>query len=328
VYDRASLKLSEGEKNNLEKSGIKPYWRFKLPDNTTSFWTDLIMGDLSYNLSNVSDPDIIKADRTYLYTFTSVIDDFDHDITHVIRGQDHVTNTAVQIAMLNVISRNKRELNFAHLSLLVNKDGSQFSKRLGGLSLGDLKENGIDSMSVASLLATIGSSLLTVPFKSMDDLRQYFDITRFGNNSPKFDVDELYKLNRKILHMYSYDEILTKLGQEQHLEESIFEVVHENVEKISDFEIWERIFSTNFKNECSFSEGDKKIILIALSLLSEHSIDDLMQKIKNATGKNGKDLYMPIRVAITGLQHGPHITTIMKKLGIQETKRRLEKAIK
>jgi glutamyl-tRNA synthetase len=323
VYDRASLKLSESEQNNLENSGILPYWRFKLPDNQIISWDDMIMGDISYSLKNVSDPVIVKADGTYLYTFTSIIDDFDYDITHIIRGQDHVTNTSVQIAILNAISEDARSINFAHLSLLINKDGSQFSKRLGSLSLGDLRGEGIEPMSISSLLATLGSSLDTVPFSSMEDLIRYFDISKFSSNSPKFDVDELFKLNKKVLHKYSYEEIFDKIGDGKCPSKSVFDLVHENVEKMSDFEMWKHVFSDNFRCEFEFADEERKILLVAHDLLEEHNIDSWIQRLKETTRADGKNLYMPLRIALTGLQHGPNLVDIVKKLGISKTKQRI-----
>jgi glutamyl-tRNA synthetase len=323
IYDRFSLKLSKSEQDNLENSGILPYWRFKLPDNTTISWEDIVMGNISYNLRNVSDPVIVKADGTYLYTFTSIIDDFDYGITHIIRGQDHVTNTSVQMAILNAISEGIYNINFAHLSLLVNKDGSQFSKRLGSLSLSDLRKDGIDPMSIFSLLATIGSSQDTLPFTSLDDLTKYFDITKFSSNSPKFDIDELFKLNRKVLHGYSYEEILGKIGEERCSSESIFDLVHENVATMDDFQMWKYVFSNNFECEHEFSEDDRKILSVALDLLEEHNVDSWIQKIKDSTNMGGKNLYMPLRMALTGLQHGPNLVDIVRELRVLETKRRI-----
>ncbi|MDR2075285.1 MAG: glutamate--tRNA ligase [Holosporales bacterium] len=325
IYDRASLKLSKSEQDNLENSGILPYWRFKLPDDMTISWNDIVMGNISYNLRNVSDPVIVKTDGTYLYTFTSIIDDLDYEITHIIRGQDHVTNTSVQMAIFNAISGSACNINFAHLSLLVNRDGSQFSKRLGSLNLGNLREEGVDSMSISSLLATLGSSQDTLPFTSLDDLIEYFDITKFSSNSPKFDIDELFKLNKKIIHKYSYEEIINKIGEEQCPSESVFDLVHENVEKMGDFQMWKYIFSDNFECKHRFSDDDKKILLTAYNMLEEHNIDSWIQKVKEVACVDGKNLYMPLRIALTGLQHGPNLTDIVKKLGVLETKRRTHK---
>lgn len=320
VYDRASLNLSDIQKAELENSGVKPYWRFKLPQETIS-WDDIIMGNISYDLKNVSDPVIEKADKTYLYNFSSVIDDFDTNITHIIRGQDHTTNTAVQIALFNAISGGSYKVDFAHLSLLVNSDGSQFSKRLGSLNLADLRKQGAEPMSIANLMATLGSSLDTLPLTHMDELIDYFDVTKFSTNSPKFDINEIFSLNKKILHRYSYEDIKVKGIT---LEESVFNIVHENVDKLSDFDIWDKIFADNFNTSHVFSATEQKTIIEALKIIDRCGLEDLMQELKIITGLKGKDLFMPIRKALTGLEHGPNITDIMVKLGKNEVIRRLK----
>ncbi len=323
VYDRAALQLSEVEKSKLEASGIKPYLRFKLPDITVS-WNDLVLGEVSYNLRNVSDPVIIKADGTYLYTFSSVIDDYDYDITHIIRGQDHTTNTAVQIAIWNAISDNKYSVDFAHLSLLVNKDGSQFSKRLGSLNLAELRNEGMEPMSIWNLLATLGSSLDIKPFTCIDDLIEYFDITKFSTNSPKFDVDDLWNLNKKIIRRYSYQDIANRLETQEHLTQNQFNIVHENVDRVSDFSTWQYIFSDNFKSSYQFSDDDKKVLSVAIQLVDKVDLQDWIEKTKQESGVSGKSLYMPIRIALTDMQHGPNITDIAFELGVETIKKRLK----
>lgn len=317
VYDRASLYLLESEKEKMRQSGIRPHWRFKLPEEIIS-WNDIVMGKVSYDLKNVSDPVVIKADGTYLYTFSSVIDDIDANITHIIRGQDHTTNTAVQIALLNAISE-VYHVNFAHLSLLVNSDGSQFSKRLGSLNLGNLRDNGIESMSIANLMATLGSSLDTVPFTNMSDLIQYFDITKFSTNSPKFDINEIFNLNRKIVHKYSYEDVKAR-GVD--IDESVFNIVHENIEKLSDFNLWSKVFSHDFSSTNTFSGSEKTTISEAMKIIDRCELVDFIEELKKVTGLKGKELFMPIRRALTGLDHGPNIIDIMIALGKDECKRR------
>ncbi len=318
VYDRASLYLSDSEKEKFKQSGIQPHWRFKLPAKIIS-WNDIVMGKVSYDLKNVSDPVVIKANGTYLYTFSSVIDDIDSDITHIIRGQDHTTNTAIQIALFNAISETYNA-NFAHLSLLVNSDGSQFSKRLGSLNLGNFRDDGIDPMSIANLMATLGSSLDTIPFTNMTDLIHYFDITKFSTNSPKFDMNEILNLNRKIIQKYLYNEVKAR-GID--IDESIFNIVHENVEKFSDFNLWNKVFSHGFISTNTFSDLEKTVISEAIKIIDKYEFVDFIEKIKKATGLKGKDLFMPIRKALTGFEHGPNIINIMIKLGKNECKRRL-----
>lgn len=334
VYDRESLKLSSDDMKKLEDSGIKPYWRFKLPDETI-VWNDMIMGEISYDLKNVSDPVVVKADGTYLYTFSSVIDDFDSGITHIIRGQDHTTNTAVQIAIFNAISNHQFNVNFAHLSLLVNKDGSQFSKRLGSLNLGDLREKGIEGMAINSLLATLGSSLDTIPLTNIEDLIDYFDISKFSTNSPKFDIDELYTISRKIVHKYSYDQVKSRIRNGDVLRRDVFDLVHENVEKIDDFYDWINVLSGEWDGALSMSEDDKIFIKNVINfvecediLFDKEGLSKFLEILKTKFNKNGKSLYMPIRNAISGMEHGPNIIDMIIVLGRDEFIRRLKNSIR
>ncbi|MDR1488256.1 MAG: glutamate--tRNA ligase [Holosporales bacterium] len=319
IYDRSSLSSS-----NYPVTADSPpvYYRFKLPDQTIT-WNDLVFGKISYDLKNVSDPIIIKADGTYLYTFSSIIDDFDYNITHIIRGQDHITNTAVQLAILNEISENKPiNIEFAHLSLLINKDGSQFSKRLGSLNLGDLQKKEILPITIINMMATLGSSIDTIPFTSVDKVIENFELSKFSSNSPKFSIDELFLLNKKVLHNYSYEEI------DFDIDRNVFDLVHQNVEKMSDLEMWKNIFLEDFRSDyVPQNENEKKVIKTTLELLDIHILDNLLDKLKSATGISGKDLYMPLRLALTGIEHGPNIVNIIKILGVPQVKTRLQNYI-
>ena len=311
VYDRAALNLTNAEIKNYEREGRSPYWRFKLPSETVS-WNDLILGEISYDLNSVSDPVIIKADGTFLYSFSSVVDDIDSGITHIIRGQDHVTNTAIQIAMFDEISKNEYSVNFAHLSLLVNKDGSQFSKRLGSMNLGDIRKNGVDPMALFDILATLGSSLDAIPFANIDDLVNYFDITKFSKNSPKFDVEDIYKINRKILRAKPYSEI-KKYG----LTEQQYNVIKDNIDSYNDFEMWYDIFNQNFSSHY-YPTQDEKVTLRTfynkienVKILDKENLDSIFNEIQSKCNIKGKQLYYPIRMALTGMDHGANINDLL-----------------
>ncbi len=325
VYDREALKLTEAERQKLDDSGTPHYWRFKLPNKTVS-WKDLIMGEISYDLNSVSDPVIMKADGTYLYTYSSVIDDIDSGITHIIRGQDHVTNTAVQIAMFEEIAG--YNLEFAHLSLLVGKDGSQFSKRLGSLNLGNIRDEGVEPMAINSLLATLGSSSDTVPFNSMDALVEYFDLSKFSTNSPKFDVEDILKINKKLLHIKSYEEIVKEIGELNCPSRNVFEVIRENVDSLKDYSIWKNVFSEEYKSPAKYSIEEQNVlrkaskILGDLETLDETTGNTFMDSVKEKTGASGKSLYMPLRRALTGMDHGPNIVQIMVILGKEKALKR------
>ena len=327
VYDRAALNLTNAEIKDYERERRSPYWRFKLPSKTVS-WNDLILGEISYDLGSVSDPVIIKADGTFLYSFSSVVDDIDSGITHIIRGQDHVTNTAIQIAMFDEISKSKYSVSFAHLSLLVNKDGSQFSKRLGSTNLGDIRKNGVDPMALFDVLATLGSSLDAIPFANIDDLVNYFDITKFSKNSPKFDVDEIYKINRKILRAKPYSEI-KKYG----LTEQQYDVIKGNIDSYNDFELWHNIFNQHFFTNYSPS-NDEEIVLRGfghkvegISDLTKERFEQIFTELRSEYDVSGKQLYHPIRMALTGMEHGANIVDLLSLFSKADVLNRIQNVI-
>ena len=328
VYDRASLSLTEAEIKAYEKEGRVPYWRFKLPNKTVS-WNDLILGEISYNLNSVSDPVIIKADGTFLYTYSSVVDDFDSGITHIIRGQDHVTNTAIQIAMFDEISKGiyskgTYQVNFAHLSLLVNKDGSQFSKRLGSMNLGEIRRQGVDPMAIFDLLATLGSSLDTTPFTKIDDLIEYFDISKFSANSPKFDIDDIFKISRKILHSKPFSEI-AHLG----ISEPAYEVIKSNIDSYNDFSVWKEILQNGFRAKFKPTPEQAKVLQLFSQKVeqarefSKTSIENALNAVKIELNITKQELYHPIRKMLTNLDKGPNIIDLMVLLGKDETLQRM-----
>ena len=325
VYDRAALLLTEADHKELE--GKPFYWRFKLPNEIVS-WLDLVLGAISYNLKNISDPVIAKSDGTFLYSFCSVIDDLDSGITHILRGQDHVTNTAAQIAMIEAISETKCCIEFAHFSLLINKDGSQFSKRLGSTNLGDIREQGVDAMAICDLLATLGTSKDTVPFTNMSELIEYFDIKSFSSNSPKFDMQQLFQLNKKVIRNRSFEEIKNLIGLE--ISYNAFEVIRENVENYNDFKKWQTILSKNYT-----IDSDKKIDVIKkinelllnsmsnkINYLSSEMAQKILNEVSVTTNKHGKELYLPIQNAILGLSKGPQLVDVLTILSVEELIRR------
>ena len=313
VYDRASLFLSDKQKYDFERQGIKPYYRFKLPEEVVE-WDDLVLGHISYNLANVSDPVIIKADGTFLYTFASVIDDYDIKITHVIRGQDHTTNTAVQIAMWKAID-DSFKINFGHLSLLVSSDGSQFSKRIGSLGLDELRKQGIESMAIMDLMATLGTSCSTIPFTNVNQLIDYFDLSRFSTNSPKFNLKELEKLNKKIIRSYSYNDVISA---GINVSQDLFDLIHENIATLDEYNIWKVIFSDDFICDYEFNDEEKNALKQAKTNIDE---------VKNKTGKENKYVLEPLRIALTGLAFGPNLGKIIDLLGKERVFDRLDNAI-
>ena len=212
VYDRAALELSDDEKAKLESEGRSPHWRFKLSGNRVN-WQDLVRGDQLVDTSSLSDPVLVRADGTYLYTLPSVVDDLDFNITHIIRGEDHVTNSAAQIELIIALAGAGGDIPvFAHHPLLVMADGSALSKRLGSLSLESLREDGIDPMSINSLIARLGTPDPVEAHTEMAPIVAGFDLTRLGRAPARFDPAELQRLNVKLLQSLPYEKVADKLS--------------------------------------------------------------------------------------------------------------------
>ena len=329
VYDRAALELTEKQKEKLENDGVASYFRFKLPAKNVQ-WNDIVLNEVSYDLRSVSDPIVIKADGGYLYTFSSVVDDIDSNITHIIRGQDHVTNTAVQIALFDEILGECCKMSFGHLSLLVNHDGGALSKRLGSLNLEDMKKQGIEPMAINSLLATIGSAKDVRPISAMGELVEYFDIAMFSKNSPKFDIKDVVQINTKLLRKQTYEQVLGKIGAQNCPSKDIFDIVRENIENFDDYAVWKNIFSQDF---VGIKLANVEILKIAIEIIESFDILEtqswkmVLNAIKEKSNVAGRALYAPIRLALTSLEHGPNIVSIMNILGKQEVLSRLNNCV-
>lgn len=333
VYDREALTLSDQQQRELEQQGKKPYWRFKLPDKNI-MWNDLVLGQVNYELKNISDPVITKSDGTFLYSFCSIIDDLDSGITHILRGQDHVTNTSAQIAMMEAITKQSCDIQFAHFSLLTNKDGSQFSKRLGSMNLHDIKQNGIDPMAICDLLATLGTSKSTLPLDNMQDLVKYFDITSFSTNSPKFNLDDLFLINKKIIRKRTVEEINNSLNI--NLTSDQINIIRNNVDNYNDYIMWNNILTVGYKPDVIIPDTDSDVIKEFINQLEScncikltiEEAKSILKKVGITTDKKGKNLYMPIQLAILGINHGPHLWDSLTLFDIKELLSRLFNVLK
>lgn len=328
IYDRSALKLTAEEiKEKIEK-GEKPHWRFKL-ENTPIAWKDLIRGDVQFDGSKLSDPVLIRHDGVFLYTFASVVDDIDTKITHIVRGEDHVTNTALQIQLFEAITKQPCSVQFAHFSLFVGKDGQTLSKRLGSLSLSSMRENGISGMTVNSMLARLGTSQPVEPFYDLQTLADQFDFSIFSRNPPHFDEDQLMVLEKKMLNAAPYSFIKDKLPQE--ITEVHWELVKSDLNVISDIKQWVQIFSNDFKTVQTSKEDQdfyqKAIDLIPQGEWNETTWSTWTTQLKQETSRSGKQLFMPLRIALTGLSHGPEMKNIILVLGIDNVKKRLHAAL-
>ena len=325
IYDRASLELTEGEIQAKLNAGEKPHWRFKLNHAEITF-DDLVRGPVSFEGANLSDPVLVRADGTYLYMMPSTVDDIDMGVSHVVRGEDHVTNSAIQIQLFEALGASPP--TFAHLSLLTDISGAGLSKRMGSTSLQDLRQEGIEPMSVNSLLAHLGTSDDIAPCLQLQELADGFEISHFGRAAAKFDPDRLWSLNASLLHAMSFDAVqdrLTEMGL-THASPAFWEAVRPNLRRLDDTSIWHTICFSGIKP--SIATDDLEFMDEAKSLLPPEPWDEgtwgmWTAEIKQATGRKGKTLFLPLRFALTGLDHGPELKKLLPLLGQERTQMRL-----
>lgn len=334
IYGREALALTEEQKAAFEAEGRKPHWRFLLPNfvsdpkkqrRTPIIWEDMIRGEETVDLASLSDPVLVREDGTYLYTFTSVVDDIDMGVTHIIRGDDHVTNTGVQIAIFQALDADPPE--FGHHNLLTTASGEGLSKRTGALSLASLRESGIEPMAVASLAALTGTSESVQPMHSMNELAERFDPADASKSPAKFDPADLITLNRAILHNMTFKDAQDRLGAfaiSGEIAEPFWNAVRGNVDKLSDAIEWWRIVRKGPVEQPEFSDEDKDFVEKAFELLPDGPWGRDTWKawtgaVREATGRKGKALFMPLRLALTGLQSGPELADLLPLLGREGT---------
>ncbi|MBL3559589.1 glutamate--tRNA ligase [Rhodovulum sulfidophilum] len=313
VYDRAGLELSEDEKAALraERPG---HWRFLL-DRERIEWTDGILGDISIDAASVSDPVLIRGDGQVLYTFASVVDDVDMGVTHIVRGSDHVTNTATQIQIIRAIGGTPP--TFAHHSLLTGPQGEALSKRLGHLSLRDLRKQGVEPMALLSLMARLGSSQPVELAGSLDELIEGFDISTFGAAPTKFDEHDLFPLTSRHLHGLPFAAVreeIAALGVPDDRAERFWQAVRENIVTRHDLAGWWALCRDGA--EPLVDEEDRDFIAEALTMLPEPPYDEnswsaWTQAVKEKTGRKGRKLFMPLRKAVTGRERGPELGDLL-----------------
>ncbi len=323
IYDRESLNLSDEQVKAHEAAGRKPHWRFKLEHKPIE-WNDIVRGAVKFSGSDLSDPVLIREDGTPLYHICSVIDDVEYEITHVIRGEDHVSNTACHVQMFEALGATPP--TFAHLPLLSDTDGSKLSKRIGSLSLKDLAAEGLEPMSIVSLMARLGTSDPIEPFTDIQDVIKNFDLSKFSRGTPKFDIEELSRLNAKILREMSYQDVQTKLTElgMADLDEDFWITVRENIEKLSDVQEWWRVAKgpvTPVIDDPDFAH--EALALLPNSPWNENTWKEWTNAVKDKTGRKGKQLFMPLRRALTGMDHGPELSHLLLLIGEEKAKERL-----
>ena len=314
IYDRSSLKLTNKEIDELLKSGKKPHWRFKLHDSTIQ-WNDIIKGKISFESKNLSDPVLIRENGSLLYHLPSVIDDIEEEITNIIRGEDHITNTAFHIQIFEAFD--SKIPSFGHHTFLTDNQGKGFGKRLGSLSIQKMKEDGFENITILNYLLSIGSSINLTKEILIDSLIKNFNIKSLSSSSPKFSIDVLRFLNKNILQKYNFLDVKNKFNESgiNDVDENFWLFIQNNIEFFHECLEWRNIiFSTssyNFDNPEFLKEA---ALLLPDDPFTINTWDEWILLIKNKTGLKGKDLFMPLRKALTGKEKGPELKYLLPLL--------------
>jgi glutamyl-tRNA synthetase len=316
VYDRAALKLSEDQKAAFEADGRRPHFRFLLNDAEVA-WHDMVRGDVAYHMSSLSDPVLFREDGRVIYTMASVVDDIDHAITHIIRGEDHVTNSAAQIQLFEALGARAPEMG--HVALLAGADGEGLSKRLGSLSIGQLRDEGMQPAAIASLLARIGTADPVVPQPALGEIIDGFDLSRFGRATAKFDPAELAQINARVIQQLDFATVEVELAAAGvGGGEPFWQAVRDNLGIVAEAADW---WSVCTAPVTPVIEAEAQAVTnAAAELLPDGDLPaeiwgDWTSAIATATGVKGRGLFMPLRLALTGRQKGPEIAPLLSFMG-------------
>jgi glutamyl-tRNA synthetase len=325
IYDRAALKLTAEDIAHFEAEGRVPHWRFKLNAGEIA-WDDLAHGALSFQGANLSDPILIRENGAPVFTLSGVVDDIDLKITHIVRGDDHISNTAIQIQIIEALGCDPRAFHFAHLPLMTGAQGEGFSKRLGSLSLKQLHAEGYEPLALLNYLGRLGNSKEYELAFSLEELAQTFDLQEYGRSSPKFSLEDLGRVNAKVLQALSFDSIKGRLEQEGYpdVAPEFWEMVKGNLNKLQDLRLYTQI---------CFAEvipviTDEAYLQIACEALPSEPWSEATWKqwttvLKESTDRKGKDLFMPLRQALTGEDHGPEMHKLLPFIGYEKAIKRL-----
>ncbi|MDR0329431.1 MAG: hypothetical protein LBH99_02005, partial [Rickettsia sp.] len=352
--------------NDYISQGRKPHYRF-LVSHTPIIWQDMIKGEVKYDGKNLGDPIVIREDNSMTYMLCSVIDDIDYSITHIIRGEDHVTNTAIQLQMFEALqgelysndlengenkqgvsglgvhevreyakspqvfaktnsSKQKSMPSFAHLGLIIGRD-EKISKRIGGFEIAALRDEiGLEPMAINSFFSLIGSSSSIVSFKNLDQLIKEFDINNFSKSPTTYLPEELERLNHKLLISLSFDEVKDRLREikAEQVTEQFWLAVRANLQKLYEIKDWWNICYSPSKVEGLDKDFLKQAaILLPNEPITLDSWNIWTKKIMIVTGKKGKDIFLPLRLSITGMTSGPEMSVILPLFHREEIIKRL-----
>ena len=323
VYDRSAMELTDQQKKDYEAEGRKPHWRFLLKTERMK-WDDLLKGEIDIDLTSLSDPVLFREDGVPLYTFSSAVDDIDYGITNVIRGDDHTSNTAVQVEIINALDQNK--ITFAHHALLKASSGDKLSKRDNVISISSFREANMEPISILSLLATIGTSNSIELKDNIDQIKSEFKLSTISTSPGRIEIDVLNALNKKQVQKYNFSEIEERLKKiDEKIDQKFWETIRGNLNVVEDIKQWTDIV---FNSE-TIKPSDKDYIKIAMELIPDDPWNDetwgqWTSAIKEKTGRKGKELFLPLREAFTGLNHGPEMKLLIQLLGREKILERVE----
>ena len=323
VYDRSAMELTDQQKKDYEAEGRKPHWRFLLKTERMK-WDDLLKGEIDIDLTSLSDPVLFREDGVPLYTFSSAVDDIDYGITNVIRGDDHTSNTAVQVEIINALDQNK--ITFAHHALLKASSGDKLSKRDNVISINSFREANMEPISILSLLATIGTSNSIELKDNIDQIKSEFKLSTISTSPGRIEIDVLNALNKKQVQKYNFSEIEERLKKiDEKIDQKFWETIRGNLNVVEDIKQWTDIVF----NSQTIKPSDKDYIKIALELIPDDPWNDetwglWTSAIKEKTGRKGKELFLPLREAFTGLNHGPEMKLLIQLLGREKIIERVE----
>ena len=323
VYDRSSLSLTDEEKRAYEDDGRKPHWRFLLQTERLK-WNDLLKGELDIDLTSLSDPVLFREDGVPLYTFSSAVDDIDYNITNVIRGDDHTSNTAVQIEIINAIDKNR--ITFAHHALLKASSGDKLSKRDNVISIDSFRKSNLEPLAILSLLATIGTSQSIELKDSLNQIISEFKLETISTSPGRIEIDVLNALNKKQVQKLNFDEVSERLKNiDEKIDERFWNTIRSNLETVEGIKQWSDIV---FDSKLIEAE-DKEYIKSAMELIPDDPWDEntwelWTSAIKEKTGRKGKELFLPLREAFTGMSHGPEMKLLIQLIGREKILERVK----
>ncbi|MHA6692158.1 glutamate--tRNA ligase [Devosia sp. A449] len=315
IYDRAALLLTDEDRARLEAEGRKPHWRFKLDGRPVQF-EDMIKGPQTVNTASMSDPVLVREDGSYLYTLPSVVDDIELGITHVIRGEDHVSNTGTQIEIFEAL--NGAVPIFAHHNLLTDAAGQGFSKRLGSQSIADFRAEGYEPMAIAIMASLTGTSLPIEPYEALDEIANRLDFSMISHGAARFDPAELDGLNARLLHILPYEGAVGRLSVLGLEGEALWLLLRDNLHKFADIADLARLVTGPV--EPVIADEDRDFLALAKSLLPAEPWDlttwgQWTDALKATTGRKGKALFLPLRLALTGRHDGPELKSLLPLVG-------------